>query len=240
MKTVKYHAPEAAQAAAGAEPVNENKTVNSKTNIPKKDHDFGNVCTRVSANWAANPAITLVFITQPVFDTMVKQYNSTLMSRKKEGDGRSPLTKKLLLADNKMEKGIQNVKTYLKEKYESEAMAYYPIFGIEKHGSNWRLPTDRNKRKDCFEQIKKSIEAEGFGDKKYGTTFWTQLAADYENLMTMADSSDELVSNQVSDKNQLKQELRVILNSLIFVLRGNYPETYHGVLRSWGFQKDKY
>lgn len=240
MKTVKCYAPEAAEAAAGAEPVNENNTVRSKTNIPKKDHDFGNVCTRVSENWAANPAITLVFITQPVFDTMVKQYNTTLKSRKKEGDGRSPLTQKLLQADNKMEKGIQNVKTYLKEKYESEAMAYYPLFGIERHGSNWRLPTDRNKRKDCFGQIKKAVEGEGFGDKKYGTVFWAQLAADYETLMATADSSDELVSNQVSDKNQLKRELQVILNCLILVLRGNYPETHKGVLRSWGFQKDKY
>ena len=31
-----------------------------------------------------------------------------------------------------------------------------------------------------------------------------------------------------------------VLNALVWVLKGNFPDTYKEELRSWGFQKEKY
>ena len=44
----------------------------------------------------------------------------------------------------------------------------------------------------------------------------------------------------VGQKNELKEEINEFLVSLINVITGNFPKTYHEQLRRWGFQKEKY
>jgi hypothetical protein len=48
------------------------------------------------------------------------------------------------------------------------------------------------------------------------------------------------VSNKVSSKNLLKEQLTEVLNSLIDLLRGNYRKQFKAMLREWGFQKERY
>ena len=80
----------------------------------------------------------------------------------------------------------------------------------------------------------------GFDGKEYGAAFWTPIQIQYASLLTQAIAMDGAVSTKVSSKNTLKDAVRKTLNSLIFVIKGNFPDTYKAELRAWGFQKEKY
>jgi hypothetical protein len=55
-----------------------------------------------------------------------------------------------------------------------------------------------------------------------------------------ASTTDGQVAIKVGDKNELKTYLKKVLNALMLVIKGNYPDTYKAELRDWGFQKEKY
>lgn len=239
MKTSKLYAPEAAEMVAGAEPI-----VNDSTNrtplIPRKDYDIGLLAERAAQKWATVSALALLYTTQPEFAAKSQLFLTRLDKRKKEGGERSPLTAGLEQADTDMVKGIRKVKTYLLAKYEEDAKDYYPQFGIEHHGSSWRLPHSRSKRREVFKQIIESVDKHGFSDKAFGKEFWTELATRYEGLLKNATGTDGKISTQVSSKNELKEWLTMVLNSLAKLIESNYPTTFKGELRDWGFQKNQY
>jgi hypothetical protein len=240
MKTMKLHAPlDGAQTGGGttAAPPPNPKT---KKLVPVKDNDFGQLCQQVSSKWSSNPEFKLLYITQPAFAAKVDSYNSTLSSKQQTSGDRPALTSQLAAADAGIDKGISAIKGYLKEKYEQDAPAYYAAFGIERYGKSYKFPKDRNKRKSCLELVVKAIAAEGFGDKKYGTPFWTELQSNYTKMLEDATIADGQVSTKVGSKNLLKEELEMVLNSLIHLIKANYPDSYEAELRNWGFQKNKY
>jgi len=237
MKTKVLYAPDN---AAGAEPNVENETIRSKPLIPRKDHDFGELCVHISGIWEKTPNLSLLFLTQSEFEALTNAFVNTLRSRRKDGSERSPLTTQLEQADADLERGIRNIKTYLTDKYEKNAPGYYSLFGIEKYGKRWRLPYDRTKRKENFQLIIGALQAEGMGNRTYGTAFWTELSSRYERLLTSATGKDGKVSVQVSSKNHLKEQLSTALSCIVFLLRANYPYTFQGELRNWGFQKNTF
>ena len=85
-----------------------------------------------------------------------------------------------------------------------------------------------------------AIKNNNFEDRKYGSVYWTDLKDRYDNLVQTSRTLDGTISDNVGDKNVLKEELHEVLISLINVITGNYPKTYHEQLRKWGFQKEKY
>lgn len=239
MKTIMLYAPEAAEMVAGAEPI-----VNDSTNrtplIPRTDYGIGLLAERAAQKWATVPTLALLYTTQPEFAAKSQLFLGKLDNRKKKGGERSPITAGLERADADMVKGIRKVKTYLVGKYEENAKDYYPQFGIEHHGQIWRLPYSRSKRREVFKQIIESIDKQGFSDKEYGKEFWTALAARYEELLKSATGTDGKISVEVSGKNELREWLLMVLNSLAKIIEGNYPTTFKGELRDWGFQKNQY
>ncbi|MCX6208074.1 MAG: hypothetical protein NTZ59_00890, partial [Bacteroidetes bacterium] len=204
------------------------KKVNKKSKLPTKDNDFGNLCTKVNDKWKTLPTLTLLYITQAQFETKAALFNTTLAARQKAGGDRSPLTTQLKNTDATIDKAISGIKGYLKEKYEGDAEGYYALFGIQKIGKNYELPTDREKRKDMLDMIIAATASEGFGSKKYGTAFWTQMKTDYTAQWKKANTTDGSVSTGVGNKNQLREELTEVLDSIINLVKANYPKTWEG------------
>ncbi|MCA6421730.1 MAG: hypothetical protein IM568_02795 [Flavobacterium sp.] len=85
-----------------------------------------------------------------------------------------------------------------------------------------------------------AIAANGFNDITYGKDFWLDIQSKFNELLSAASDTDSIVSNKVGDKNALKIEIKKALNSIVLVIKGNYPDTYKQELRAWGFQKEKY
>ncbi len=208
---------------------------------PGKDIDLKDLGLTVAGTWKQNPQITLVWTTQPVFEGQIVQFQTTLSERYTTGGGRSPITSELKELDKKADDGLVYVKDMFKEKYgKSNLSAYYPQLGLIKIRNAYKFPVDRNLRRESFKQLLLALTAHGFDAEKYGTAYWQPIYTRYDELMKAATDTDSLIAEKVKVKNQLREEILLTLNSLIHIVKGNYPKDYKSVLREWGFQKEKY
>ena len=210
-------------------------------NIPQADIDLKDLAILISAKWAANPLLTLMWTDPEAFDTIVTNYDTTLNQRIVTGGTRPDTTNELKKIDHEVDTSAKHLKDYLSDKYTlADAPSFYPQFGIIKKNKHYIIPDDRNVRKNVLENIIPAISLHGFQNNKYGLAYWTDLSHRYTTLVGLAVTTDGTVSTKVSTKNVLKKDIKKTLNALINLIKANYPETYKGELRAWGFQKEKY
>lgn len=219
----------------------ENKKKSIIRNVPQADVDLKDVAIEVNKSWITNPQITLIWIGQPEFENSVNSYSSTLSERQSTGSSRPELTKKLKLIDKDINRDIEHIKRYLVEKFgKDSAPSYYSQFGIVKTGKIYKLPIDHNDRKAALELLLPAITVHGFQTFTFGLTYWTNIKTKFNEALAATIEIDGAVSQKVGDKDILKKQVKKVLNSLIKVIMGNYPDDYKNVLRNWGFQKEKY
>lgn len=223
-------------------PVPENKKKHSTvTNIPRADTDLMEVAKLVDKSWLQNPQLTLIWISQPVYSSLVTNYSDTLMQRKSAGGSRPEVTGKLKVLDDSINTDIEHIKEYLYDKYTKKAApTYFKEFGIVKTGEVYKLPIDRDERKATLVLLLAAITVHGFQNNNFGLAYWTDIYTRYDALTAQAGSIDSTVTGKVSSKELSKVQIRKTMNALIHIIRGNYPDDYKSVLRTWGFQKEKY
>lgn len=215
-------------------------TAKSKGTVPVADIDFGSVANNVATKWNGTPSISLIWTTALEFATQATAYNTELSLRNQVGGGRPQITNALKILDKTMDDAVKYVKGYIVDKYKESASSYFAAFGIEHKSNRYSFPFDRNKRLASLELMLKGIVDNRFEDREFGTLFWTDIKTQYEGLVNQASSTDGTISSKVSAKNQMKASLKKVMNSLINVIKANYPDTYKAELRTWGFQKEKY
>lgn len=209
--------------------------------LPATDTDFGNVAATVAAKWNETPNIVLLWTDATEFATTAAAYNTELSMRNTIGGGRPQITQALKEIEGTMDNALLYVKGYVVDKYKKEsAPSYYPAFGIEHKSPRYIFPIDQNKRLASFELMLTGLADNGFNDKEYGKSFWTDIKTRYALLINQASSADGTISSKVSSKNGYRESLKKALNSLIMAIKANYPDTYKAELRVWGFQKEKY
>ncbi len=71
-------------------------------------------------------------------------------------------------------------------------------------------------------------------------SFWTGIKSQYDTLIAAEQQLDEGVATKVGNKKVMATQLRVALNSIILLIKSNYPDTWKSVLREFGFQKEDY
>ena len=211
-----------------------------KTNVPKADKDFDTLVTNVNTKWEQNQWLTLLWITQPQFATTATAYTASLNQRDMTASRRGGLTATLEDLDRKIDKGETYIKNYLSEKFDSNPEAHYAAFGIVHGNEKYTIPHDRDTRKNALLLILPALAQFGFEDKKYGLAYWQEIAMQYPQQLLLASAKDGATSTETGSKNVNKAQLKEALNSIVLVLKGNYPGTWKSVLRDWGFQKEKY
>jgi hypothetical protein len=210
-------------------------------NIPTTDLDFANLNQQVAAHWAQTPQLTLLWTTQADYSTKASTFATTISQRMTTGAGRKSVTNDLKQLDSTINKNLIYLKNALKEKYGKEmSESIYPQFGIVKRGTIYTLPNDRDQRLAALLMLKDALTVHQLTEHKYGTPFWNPIVEQYSTLKNNAGQADGTVSQMVGTKEQLKAELRKVLNALMLLIRANYPDTAKSVLREWGFQKEKY
>ena len=221
---------------------NEGSAIPTKTtNVPVADIDFSNVVGKVRDKWEASPWLTLLWITFSEFKAKADDYQTTLTQRLQTGKNRPQITQSLKKLNKEIDEKVANVKGYIADKYgKDSAVSYYPSFGIEFYKKSYLMPKDQNSRSEALELMIKGIDANGFNDKTYGKTYWTNIKTQFDSLLQTASTTDGSVSNKVGDKNELKKGLKKALNAIVLSVKANYPDTYKQELRTWGFQKEKY
>jgi hypothetical protein len=209
--------------------------------LPSKDSDLLNTAKAVSAKWTDTPAIWLIWMDAAKFAAIVAQYEAAFLDRRMVRAERPIKTGTLKKLDAEIEKAATAVKIYVTAKYEQpDYTELYPLFGFVKQGRAYRLPRDRQKRMGALKLMITGVASEGFGDKKYGTAFWTTMRAGYKAALDQTINAAITVSATASEKNKLKKQILKVMKSLQKVLEGNYPDTYKHAWRSWGWLKENY
>jgi hypothetical protein len=214
----------------------------SKANVTKKDAELGTLAQSVSKVWAQNPQITLIWTSQPSFEEQVNNYANALDSKSNSKKNRPQITNNLKTCNQAIDTGIAKIKDYLDADAtnKAEAKANYAKFGITLQGSAYKLPADKDKRTQALKLVLGAINEFGYSKKSFGAAYFTPLIDQYNNLINDAADTDKSVSSIIGNKNKQKEDLIKTLNSLVLLIKANYPNTYKNELRAWGFQKEKY
>ncbi|WP_264558055.1 hypothetical protein [Flavobacterium sp. N1718] len=208
--------------------------------LPDKDTDLGDVALYVGKMWNAEPTLTLKFTDSAAFNATVNEFRALLDTKNGKVSERRGITLQLAAIEEEITKGVRQVKGYLTEKYDTDAAAHYNRFGMAHHKKYFRLPADQSKKRDALLVMRNAIEAEGFGDRPYGTAFWQSTLDRFDALLTEARTLDGTVSGFVAEKNKKRDAIRRTLNAIILSLKAADPDNYEGELRRWGIQRDKF
>jgi septal ring factor EnvC (AmiA/AmiB activator) len=180
---------------------------NRKSNVTKKDAELGTLAQSVSKVWAKNPQISLIWITQADFDAQANSYASSLDDKSNSQKNRPQITNNLKSCNNAIDAGISKLKAYLDAdaKDKAEAKANYAKFGVVLQGTSFKLPSDKDKRKQALKLVLDAIKEFGYDKKPFGTDYFTPLIAQYNTLVSEAADSDKNVSSIVGNKNKQKE-----------------------------------
>ena len=237
MKMTKHLHPDAAPGTGGTD----NGQPVSTRNIPAADIDFMDLAKNVATNWLANPAITILWKTAADFQKLVNDYETELTGRKSTGSMLPGQALTLKQLDKQIDDAVKDVKVYIQRKFKKEnAQAQYARYGITRENKTFIINRDRNNRRDALKLMITAIADDGFGAEEFGTAFWTGMQTNYSAAINAAGTTAGDVSIKVAGKNRQKKNIKMVLNSLLLILRGNYPDTYPGVYRDWGWQKERF
>ena len=217
------------------------KSKNTVKAIPIGDREMYDLADRVAIRWLTEPDYVLKYMTAADFHTLVQDFGIVVNTRQNVGATRSPITVQLAQLDKMIDSHLKYIKNYLEEKYntKTEATAHYGQFGIVRSSNIYVIPKDRNTRRAALQQLLAGVVTEGFGNNKYGTSFWQPIVTNYLSLADQAIQTDGTVSLDVSTKTLQKAKIRQVITALYQLIKLNNPDTYKGELRSWGFQKEK-
>jgi hypothetical protein len=217
------------------------KTVKRTRINPTKDADTANLATSTAAAWALDEDMKLKWITSAQHTSNAKLFNASVSERISLKGDRQPLSVDLKGRDKQIDLGITAIKNALIYKFGKEgAVGRYLKFGIEHTSKAYMLPRDRNKRVTALPVIVASITEFGLENEKYGLDFWQEMATNYTALFQQTVQADGSSSLKSGDRSDLRDTIIKTHNALIHLIKANYPDNYTEVLRSWGFQKEKY
>lgn len=217
------------------------KKVRKVATMPVKQTDLLTLAENVTQKWENTPDITIRWIKFDEFKKLVSEFRTSLEQRTDVGSTRQSVTKQLKNLDKTINDAIEDVKIAILGKFGREdGKSYFSEFGIVKTNKTFKFPNDRNQRAQAFETLLKALEKHKIDIVKYPISFFQTTRDQYVALNKEAQSIDSNVSSEVSNKNEAMKQVEKVLNALIQIIKGNYPDTYKAELRAWGFQKEKY
>ena len=224
-----------ANPTSGGEPTPKSK-LKKTSNVPKKDSDFSTLALSVSAKWKLIPALTLLWITQTAFETLVNSFATNLATRLNVGSNRPAQTLSLTQINKQIDDAVTDVKVYITKKFKkANATAQFARYGIVKEGSNYRLPKDNDKRLLALPIMAAAIAADGFAAEEFGTAFWTATTSSFKTALKATTDTSKTVSNKVSAKDSDREQIHKVLVAITNLIAANYPDNKDAVMREWGF-----
>lgn len=209
--------------------------------LPVAQHDLLTLAENVSKKWADTPYFTLLWTNAVDFKKLVQEFRNFLESRVEAGSGRSSQTQTLKDLDTQINKAVEEIKLAILVKFgKAKGRAYYNEFGISKQGGNYKIPSDRNMRLSALPLFVKAVKNHDLKVVGFDDRFFETILPTYTDAFEASQKTDSTVAVSVSNKNDLRKQIEAVLNALQGLIKINYPNTYEGELRSWGFQKEKY
>lgn len=217
------------------------KKVNATRSLPVAQHDLMTLAENVSKKWEETPALTLLWTNPADFKKLVQEFRVFLENRVEAGSGRSSQTQTLKDLDTQINKAVEEIKLAILVKFGKEkGKAYYNEFGISKQGAGYKIPSDRNMRLSALPLFVKAVKNHDFKIVGFDDTFFDTILSTYTEAFEASQKTDSTVAVSVGNKNDLRKQIEAVLTALHGLIKINYPNTYEGELRGWGFQKEKY
>jgi hypothetical protein len=214
----------------------------SKTRfMPASQFDLLTLAENVASKWEITPQITLLWMKPAEFKNLVAEFRTFLGERLDAGSGRGSLTQSLKDLDKQINQAVDEVKIAILAKFgKNKGQAYFSEFGITKQSNKFAIPSDRNQRVNALPLLSKAIKNHNLQVTGFETAFFDSITADYTAAFQATQKTDSAVSVSVSNKNDMRKEIESVLSAINTLIKVNYPKTYTGELRGWGFQKEKY
>jgi hypothetical protein len=209
--------------------------------LPNSQFDLLTLADNVATKWEANPQITLLWMKAAEFKKLVNDFRVFLNERVDVGSGRGSQTQTLRNLDSQIDKAVIEIKTAILAKFGSKnGKAYFGEFGIVKQSSTFKIPSDRNQRINALPLLAKAVKTHSLPVTGFDATFFDKIVGDYTQAFQATQTTDSAVSTSVGNKNDLRKQIESVLSAINTLIKVNYPKTYEGELRGWGFQKEKY
>ncbi len=216
------------------------RSATRRQSTPNSDGDILAVITGVLERWdeTLHP---VAWMTKARLQTVANDYSTHLRNRNTTGASRGAITSELRSLDDEIDISLEFIKNRLAERLhsKSEAVARYREFGIVKERA-YKLPASREHRAEALLMLIDALGVYQFQDTDYSVTYWTDIQTRYAALVAQARATDGQLSGKVGTLNALRSEARKFLSAFIFIIRGNYPDTWKHVLREHGYHKEKY
>ena len=172
---------------------------------------------------------------------MASDFSTGVKTSIQERSHRQPLSREIKNLIDEMDQNLHYVKDAISLKFgRANRTAHYADFGIIHYKKKWILADDHNERVNGLESMIASFTLHGIGNFDHGTLYWQDLYTRFKAAVELAIDTDSVRALTVGNKNEIQEDLRLALNSLIHLLKAEYPKTYKTHLRNWGFQKEKY
>lgn len=216
------------------------KSPRKKRPIPEAEGDIATLAQQVAAHWSGSP-LTLIWTNADAFSTAATTFRNQLLARRDTGALRPGHTYTMNEIEEQIEAALREVKVYIQGKFKTAgAAAQYPRYGMVHRGDRWIMPPDRDDLRISLNSMITAIAADGFGEREYGTAFWTGIKANFDAAFNAAKNTDGAISGAISDKNEEKEYILKTLKALLNLLEANYPDSYEEQYRLWGFQVEDY
>lgn len=217
------------------------KKIRKTNTVPAKQSAILDLAESVAQKWLNHQNITLQWIKAEEFNTLVQEFRTSLEQRIQVGSGRQSKTKQLKNLDTTINKAVEELKIAVLGKFGKEdGKSYFNEFGIVKINKAFKFPSERTQRQQALSTMIFSVEKYKLNVTNYSLEALKDIQTQYNALTAEAKNIDSTVSSEVGTKNELIKQIEKVLNALIYVIKGNYPDTYQAELRAWGFQKEKY
>lgn len=216
------------------------KKANKKGQVPEPQFDLQTTAQSVLEKWKNTPQITLNWVKVADFEVLITKFNTLLGEKTSVGSKRATQTHTLGELDKQIDKAVEQIKIAVFAKFGKEkGKAYFSEFGIGKQGKNpsYKLPGDRNQRLNVLSLLAKAVAEHQIETPDFKADFFQSILGDYQGAFNATQSTDSSIATSVGNKNEVKKQIKEVLQSLVLVIRANYPKTYASELRGWGFQK---
>lgn len=221
--------------------VSTSKKIKNTRIMPSSQYNLLTLADNAVKKWQENPALTLLWTNADVFKKTIEDFRIFLNERTDAGSERGSQTQTLKNLDTQINQVVEEVKLAILVKFgKDKGKAYFSEFGISKQSKSLRLPSDRNLRVGALNLFIKAIKKYKIQVVGFDSNFFDTILTDYIEAFEATQKTDSTVAVSVSNKNDVRKQVETTLTALYNLVKLNYPNTYEGELRAWGFQKEKY
>lgn len=166
---------------------------------------------------------------------MAKNTIRDLQSKKRQ------LTNEIRILNTDVDIGAGYVKSALDIKFGRErSLSYAHEFGFDIRAGRRLIKINMDDRLRSLSSLIAAISKYDLQVGDYSIDFWTNLETQLKSLWSESRALSSQISLQVSKKAKALNYLRANLQSVIYLIRGHYPDNSKGILREWGFLKESF